>query len=108
VNASADGPRRYSTLGGTCARVIDLAREHSHRQGVVVIAHVGGGIGRYPVAPLFQFTEGTGGLVDAHCPDCPSRVTLITDPPPCVALMLVTEHDETCPALAARLLGRRP
>ncbi|HTS98344.1 MAG TPA: hypothetical protein VMI33_17185 [Streptosporangiaceae bacterium] len=97
--------------GGTCRAVIDLSvpahERHPHRTGVVIVAHVGGGVGRYPVLPVFEMLDG-GGLVDAHCLDCPSLVTLITDPPPCVSLMLVTEHDETCPALAARLLGRRP
>jgi len=93
--------------GSTCGAVIDLAGGHDHGECIVVLhfPEDAGDTGPHWSEKLR--VPPPGFHYHFHCEDCPSVVTLVANPPPCVTAGYVVTHSQSCPWLGARLAGAR-
>ena len=98
-------PRRLEDgQGNTVGAVIDLAhQDHDH---CLVVMHVLPDLGLDgPFWPEKLRIPPPGYKYSLWCEDCPSVVTLISNPPPCIEDAYVVTHSASCPWLAVRLAG---
>ena len=104
-DGAAGRSRRINLPGGTESAVIDLA-SGSHDHGCIVAMHVTPGF--RPGQPYHSEKlriPPPGVHYDLRCEDCPSTVTQVANPPPCVQAAYIVTHSATCPWLAGALAG---
>jgi hypothetical protein len=90
--------------GGSDGRV---AGQHGHDHGRCIVAlHATPGFrpGQPHHAEKLRIPP-PGKHYDLHCEDCPSTVTLVANPPPCVEAGYIVTHSASCPWLRTKLAG---